>query len=86
MINFYKSLILGAKERGEIEEILIAISGILESTLNTGIPAALKLKSDNLIHETREYVDKIKDRLNESIELLDAIKFENVGDVRSEED
>ena len=77
MINFYKRLILGAKERGEVEEILIAVSGILESTLNTGIPAALKLKSDNRIHETRECVDKIKERLNESIELLDAIKYED---------
>ncbi|MGP1487156.1 MAG: hypothetical protein ACTTIQ_04790 [Peptostreptococcus stomatis] len=77
MINFYKSMITGIKERGEIDEILIAISGILESTLNTGIPAALKLQSDNCIHETRDCVDKIKDRLNESIELLDAIKYED---------
>ena len=77
MINFYKRLILGTKERGEIEEILIAISGILESTLSTGIPTALKSKSNNRIHETRECVDKIKDRLNESIELLDAIKYED---------
>lgn len=76
MINFYKRLILGAKGRGEMEEILIAISGILESTLSTGIPTALKLKSDNSIHEARDCVDKIKDRLNESIELLDAIKYE----------
>lgn len=76
MINFYKSMILGIKERGEIDEILIAISGILESTLNTGIPAALKLQSDNSIHETSECVDKIKNRLKECIELLDAIKYE----------
>lgn len=86
MINFYKSIILGTKKRGEIDEILIAISGILESTINTGIPTALKLQSDNCIHETRECVDKIKNRLKDSIELLDAIKFEDVGDVRSEED
>lgn len=77
MINFYKSMILGIKERGDIGEILIAISGILESTLNTGIPTALKLQSDNCIHETNECVDKIKNRLKDSIELLDAIKYED---------
>jgi hypothetical protein len=74
-------------DEGDILCILAGVAGSLESITQTGIPIMLLMAQGG--DETglvRKAVDFTKKSLKECIELLDAIKYEDVGDVRSEED
>lgn len=74
-------------DEGDILCILAGVAGSLESITQTGIPIMLLMaQGGDDTGLVRKAVDFTKKSLKECIELLDAIKYEDVGDVRSEED
>lgn len=77
----YENVIVEAKEKGEPEELLNIVEAYVSTIAEVGIP----LIKEGFV-DTRKGVKGVRDKLTEVIELLDAIKYEDVGDVRSEED
>jgi hypothetical protein len=77
----YENVIVEAKEKGEPEELLNIVEAYVSTITEVGIP----LIKEGFV-DMRKGVKGLRDKLTEVIELLDAIKYEDVGDVRSEED
>ena len=67
----YENVIVEAKEKGEPEEILNIVEAYVSTIAEVGIP----LIREGLV-DMRKGV-KVRDKLTEVIELLDAIKYED---------